>query len=506
MGRDIVEKYSITSDEFQVDVNITGGKGKVKIYEVVFHEIEVATKALLDKVKEELIGAVRISAEEILDPKALVKLKSRFQKRAQELIESKLPGIDKKREKYLVMNLMIEMLGLGYIDILLNDVNLEEVVVMSANEPIRIFHKKYGWLATNVYFDTEMKIRDNFNTIARRVGRQITTLNPLLDAHLLTGDRANAVLYPISSKGNTLTIRKFARDPWTVTDFIKNKTGNSDIFALIWFAIQYESNIIVSGGTGSGKTSLLNVCMPFIPPNHRIISIEDTRELQLPSNLYWCPLTTRQPNPEGKGAITMLDLLVNALRMRPDRIILGEMRKKPQAEVLFEAMHTGHSVYATVHADSVISTIQRLTNPPIEVPANLLSAVNMNVVMFRNRRENIRRIFQAGEFLPSEEEGKSTIKANIIYRWNAATDNIEPHNKPIRLLEDFSRFTGLNELEIKEDIAKKKKVLEWMVKHNLRDSASVGKVFNAYYLDPEYIVSAASKNNDPKKIIEDLKV
>jgi flagellar protein FlaI len=202
----------------------------------------------------------------------------------------------------------------------------------------------------------------------------------------------------------------------------------------------------------------------------------------------------------------MLDLLVNALRMRPDRIILGEMRKKPQAEVLFEAMHTGHSVYATVHADSVISTIQRLTNPPIEVPANLLSAVNMNVVMFRNRRENIRRIFQAGEFLPSEEEGKSTIKANIIYRWNAATDNIEPHNKPIRLLEDFSRFTGLNELEIKEDIAKKKKVLEWMVKHNLRDSASVGKVFNAYYLDPEYIVSAASKNNDPKKIIEDLKV
>ena len=123
----------------------------------------------------------------------------------------------------------------------------------------------------------EEQILNYSNMIARRVGRQITTLNPLLDAHLLTGDRVNAVLYPISTKGNTITIRKFARDPWTVTDFIDNKTCTSDLFALIWETIQYEMNILFSGGTASGKTTMLNVCMPFMPPNHRILSIEDTR-------------------------------------------------------------------------------------------------------------------------------------------------------------------------------------------------------------------------------------
>ena len=144
---------------------------------------------------------------------------------------------------------------------------------------------------------------------------------------------------------------------------------------MIWLAIEYEMNILFSGGTASGKTTMLNVCMPFVQPNSRIISIEDTRELQLPDFLYWTPLVTRLPNPEGKGEINMLDLLINSLRMRPDRIILGEMRRAREAEVLFEAMHTGHSVYSTVHADTTSETISRLTNPPLNVPPNLLKAV-----------------------------------------------------------------------------------------------------------------------------------
>lgn len=176
-------------------------------------------------------------------------------------------------------------------------------------------------------------------------------------------------------------------------DFINNKTCNIEIAALLWLAIGYEMNVLISGGTGSGKTSFLNACMPFIPPNQRVISIEDTRELMLPEFLYWTPLVTRTPNAEGKGEVSMLDLLVNSLRMRPDRIILGEMRKQQEAMVLFEAMHTGHSVYATVHADTSAETISRLVNPPLNVPPNLLKSVNLNVVMFRDRRKGIRRIF-----------------------------------------------------------------------------------------------------------------
>ncbi|HLC74355.1 MAG TPA: ATPase, T2SS/T4P/T4SS family [Candidatus Nanoarchaeia archaeon] len=502
MTREVVETYQITEGGFNAQVKITGGKGQGKQYEIVQHEIAPATAALIEQIKHELISMLRVSAEEMIDPKTIDALKVRFKQKAETLIEQKIPGIEKKTSDFLIQHLMKEMLGLGDLEILLSDPLLEEIVVLSAHEPIRVFHRKHGWLATNIVLRDETQIRDYFNTIARRVGRQITNLTPLLDAHLLTGDRSNAVLYPISTKGNTLTIRKFSRDPWTVTDFITNKTGSAEIFALIWFATQYESNILVSGGTGSGKTSLLNVCMPFMPPTHRIISIEDTRELLLPDYLFWCPLTTRQPNPEGKGEINMLDLLINSLRMRPDRIILGEMRKKDQAEVLFEAMHTGHSVYATVHADSVPATIERLQNPPIEVPANLLSAVNLNVVMFRNRRQNVRRIYQVGEFLAAEEEGKRIVKPNIIYRWNPSTDTLQVHNKPMRLFEELSRHTGLSQSEINKDLAEKESILQWMSKNNVRDIDSVGKIMHKYYLDSDYVVKEIKKGAG-KKLLED---
>lgn len=501
MKRQVLEKYKITEGGFDEEVRITGAPGLAKVYELMQPEILPAARALLDHLKKELIGSVGISAEEILNPKVIDTLKARFKKQATTLLRQSLSGLDAKRENVLIMTLMKEMLGLGDIEIVLSDPHLEEIVITSASEPVRVFHKKYGWLATNIFLRDELQISDYFNTISRRVGRQITVLNPLLDAHLITGDRANAVLYPIASKGNTLTIRKFARDPWTVTDLIKNKTGDRKIFALIWFAMQYESNILISGGTGSGKTSLLNVCMPFIPPNHRIISIEDTRELMLPEFLYWCPLTTRQPNPEGKGEVTMLQLLVNALRMRPDRIVLGEMRKKDQAEVLFEAMHTGHSVYATVHADSVISTIRRLNNPPIDIPADLLTAVNLNVVMFRNRQQNIRRIYQVGEFLSATEEGETVIKPNIIHRWDPSSDKMLTHHQPVRLFEELSRHTGFNRNEIEKELAKKAEILTWMVKHNLRDIVSVGKVMNTYYLDPERLGDMVNKNINPKRIM-----
>lgn len=498
----VYDRYKITSG-FDVEVRITGAEGKKRKYVIEQHPIQPATKAVLNQIKDDLIGAVRISAEEIMDPKVIEGTKERFRKKAQELLKEKLPGLHPKTENFLIMTLMIEMLGLGEIEILLCDPNLEEIVVTSATEALRIFHKKYGWTETNIIIPKESQIRNYLNTIARRVGRQVTTLNPLLDAHLTTGDRANAVLYPIASKGNTLTIRKFSRDPWTVTDFVKNNTCSANIFALIWLTMQYEGNILISGGTGSGKTSLLNVCMPFIPPNHRIVSIEDTRELSLPEFLYWCPLTVRPPNPEGQGEVTMLDLLVNSLRMRPDRIILGEMRRKEQAEVLFEAMHTGHSVYATVHADSVIATVERLTNAPIEVPPNLLSAVNLNVVMFRNRRKNIRRIYQIGEFLPTEEAGQAAIKTNLIFRWNPTTDKVIPHQKPIRLFEELSRHTGLSEHEINNDINIKEKILTWMLKRNIRDITSVGKVFHVYYHNPNKLISIINKNGDPKDILHE---
>lgn len=490
---EVIEQYKTEADKVKAVVKISGEKGKALTYELFLPKCSPVTLALLEEVRHQLVAEVAIPATEIFDPEVLIKLKEQFRSKAESILSERLAKIDPETRSFLIGIMLHEMLGLGKLEFLLNDWGLEEIVVNSVAEPVRVYHKQYGWLTTNVRVESEGQIQNYASIIARRVGRQITTLNPLLDAHLVTGDRANAVLYPVSSKGNTITIRKFARDPWTIIDFIRNHTVTSELAALMWLAVQYEMNVLVSGGTASGKTSLLNVIMPFIPPNQRIISIEQTRELRLPTYLFWCPLTVRLPNPEGKGGVDMLDLMVNSLRMRPDRIILGEIRRAEEAAVLFEAMHTGHSVYATVHADDLIETIARLTNPPISVPANLMKAVNLCVVMFRDRRKGIRRLYQVGEFILAEEAERAMVRPNLLFRWKPATDKIVAHAKSIRFFDDLSRHTGLTQQELNQEIATKKKILEWMVKQNIRYVEDVGKLMNDYYLHPDFVLKSIQK-------------
>ena len=480
---------TVISEGVNARINITRTNGR-PFYEVIIPEFSEITNALLDEIRNSIVSEVIVSSSEVLDPEALVGVKKKFSEKANLILDNKVPNIKPATKKLLIGRLLQEMLGLDKIEFLLNDAELEEIVITSIKEPVRIYHKKYGWIETNITPKTEEEIVNYSNIIARRVGRQITTLNPLLDAHLTTGDRANAILYPISTKGNTITIRKFRRDPWTVTDLIKNNTCSAEIFSLLWLAIEYEMNILFSGGTASGKTTILNVCMPFIPPNHRIVSIEDTRELMLPENLYWVPLVTRQPNPEGKGEVTMLDLLVNSLRMRPDRIVVGEIRRQREAEVLFEAMHTGHSVYATVHADTAAETISRLVNPPISVPANLLGAINLNVVIFRDRRKGVRRVFQVAEY--SVEENKAT--ANIIFRYKPVTDKIVEHAKSVKFYDEIARYTGMSVQEINKDLANRQNILLWMVKNDIRSIEQISKVMGIYYSDKEKLLSIVNKN------------
>ncbi len=490
-GNEILESYLIKS-EGNMDVTVRiRKKGISIIYDLEIPEVDIATRLLLEDVRNELLSVTNIGMRKIVDASAIENVRKKFVKDAGRALEKKVPTIKKDSKEVLVNKLMQDMLGLGEIEFLVNDSNLEEIVIPSAKEPIRVYHKKYGWLRTSFSIQKEDEIINYSNIVARRVGRQITVLSPLLDAHLVSGDRVNAVLYPISTKGNTMTIRRFARDPYTVVDLIGNKTMDLNVTSLLWLAVEYEMNVIFSGGTASGKTVILNACMPFIPPNHRIISVEDTRELMLPEFLYWTPLVTRTPNPEGKGAITMLDLLVNSLRMRPDRIVLGEMRRQEEAMVMFEAMHTGHSVYATMHANSSAETVSRLVNPPLSVPANLLEAVNLNVVMFRDRRRGIRRVFQVGEFNVKSDRAD----ANIIYRWVPESDKIIKHGESSRFFEDISRNTGMTMVEINKNLKEKKDILTWLIKNKLRKLSEIGKIMDYYYSNREGLMKEIKSNN-----------
>jgi flagellar protein FlaI len=489
-GSGILEQYSLGKEGAKANVVIKR-EGKGSLYLLNVPKVDVATQSLLNEVRNELVSLTTVSMKELINPEALSFIKSRFSADAATLLKTKLPSLNKETESFLVEALMQDMLGLGKIEYLIEDSNLEEIVITSSKEPIRVYSKKYGWLETNLVISKEEDIINYSNIIARRIGRQITILTPLLDAHLVTGDRINAVLYPINTKGNTITIRKFARDPYSIIDLIKNNTCDLETAAVIWLAMEYEMNVIISGGTASGKTVFLNACLPFIPPNQRIISIEDTRELMLPEFLYWTPLITRTPNPEGKGEVSMLDLLVNSLRMRPDRIVLGEMRKREEAMVLFEAMHTGHSVYATLHADSAAETIARLVNQPLNVPPNLLKSINLNVVMFRDRKKGIRRVLHVAEI----ETEKENAKANILYRWVPEEDKIVKHAESSRFFEDLSRNTGMSEGDIEKSLQERVFILDWLAKKNIRSLNDFGSVMNSYYKSREKLVSAMKAGN-----------
>ena len=493
----VIETYTVDTEGMKVEVNIIDDENSfVRRYFLNLPSYGPGTIALLNSLRGSILSETSVRSDRQGGEKTFEKTKESFRERAMALLGKEV-GIPDKVKELLATILMNEMLGLVRMEFLLSDPNHEEIVVNNSMVPVWVYHKKYGWLITNIKMKDEAEIENYSSIIARRIGKQITILNPLLDAHLITGDRANATLFPISSAGNTITIRKFRREPWTVTDFVSNKTANKEVMALIWMIMEYEMNMIVSGGTGSGKTSFLNVCIPFIQANHRILTIEDTRELTLPEFLHWVPLTTREPNPEGKGGVGMLDLLVNSLRMRPDRILVGEIRRQKEAEVMFEAMHTGHSVYTTFHANTADETIRRFVNPPVSVPPTMLEAVHLNVVMFRNRRLGVRRMLQVAEFIPERRGGKEEVKANVLYRWRGSDDTIVPHGESIRLMDELSLHTGYSRNEIDEELEKKERVLEWMMRFDLKDVNHVGRIIARFYRNPEEIISAAEKNEKP---------
>ncbi|MBL7055030.1 type II/IV secretion system ATPase subunit [Candidatus Woesearchaeota archaeon] len=484
----IVATYDFISDNIPITIIIRKQPEEfVLIYQISISCISKHTEIVLEKIRRELTTQVSLGMIDILSIKDSGAIEKKFIEAITILLKKYFPDSNEKTSSFLRSYLIQKSLGLGKIEILLDDPDLEEIAINSAKDAVWVYHKNYGWLKTTITIDNEEQTKYYASMIGRRVGRQLTLLNPLMDAHLEKGDRVNATLSPISVAGNTITLRKFAAKPWTITDFITSETISPAAASLIWLGVQFELSALISGGTATGKTSMLNVVTNFFPPNQRIISIEDTREIRLPKFLHWVPMITRLPNSEGKGEISMLDLLVNSLRMRPDRIIVGEIRRKKEAEVLFEAIHTGHSVYATVHADDTSETITRLTNPPIEIPKTMLPAISMIIVQYRNRRTGIRRTFQVSEILPNSEP-------NILMQLDLKTGRLNKVNKSKSLMSTIELFTGLSRPKINKLLKEKEAVLKWLVKQNINTVDSVGRIMAGYYTDKEELMKFVRSN------------
>lgn len=478
----VLGTYELTSNNIPIKITVSKNEEEfVPSYEVSISGISEHTRMVLEKIRKELTSQVSLSMIDIINVKDSGDIDKEFIHAIDLLLKKHFPDIDENTHNFLKSYLIQNALGLGPIEILLDDPNLEEIAINGAYDVVWVYSRKYGWLKTTIKLESEEQIRHYASMIGRKVGRQLSLLNPLMDANLDTGDRVNATISPISVDGNTITLRKFASKPWTITDFLISETISPEAAALIWLGVQYELSTLIAGGTASGKTSMLNVVANFFPPNQRIITIEDTREIRMPKFMHCVPLITRLPNPEGKGEISMLDLLVNSLRMRPDRILVGEIRRKREAEVLFEAIHTGHSVYATVHANDADETATRLTNPPIEIPKTMLPAISMIIVQYRNRRSGLRKTFQIAEILPDAEP-------NVLMQLDIKSGKLRKSNRSKSLIKTIQLFTGMSTSHINKSLKEKIAILKWLVKNNINTVDTVGKVMAEYYTNKNYLM------------------
>ncbi len=325
------------------NVRVLKVKGEpVPVYEIRLPKLSKEEENLVKQVRERAITEIQI------DPTLIPNYEERrkiFLREVKRMLKEAAPTYSEGRIELLAELIVQHMLGYGLLDPLVRDDNLEEIMVIGTNKPVYVWHRRFYMCKTNIVFKEDREILNIIERIAREVGRRIDQQSPLLDARLPDGSRVNATIPPISLEGPTITIRKFKKDPLTIIDLIKYGTMNTDVAAFLWILVDglgvKPANILVAGGTGSGKTTTLNSLAMFIPPGERVISIEDTAELQLPVE-HWIRLETRPANLEGKGEVTMDDLVKNTLRMRPDRIIVGEVRGE-EARTMFTAMNTGHN-------------------------------------------------------------------------------------------------------------------------------------------------------------------
>ncbi|MBX8635585.1 MAG: type II/IV secretion system ATPase subunit [Thermoplasmata archaeon] len=462
------------------------------IYELIEPPLSIDERGVLTKLKEALITSINMSRlEEKEEREKLLKKATLEIMRA---LDISLNPLSMDRVFYYLSR---DLTGLGNIEGVMLDSNVEDVSCDGVNIPIFIFHRKYGSIRSNIRFEREPDLDAFVVWLAQRSGKTISVANPMLDATLPDGSRLNATLGKhVTKKGSSFTIRRFKDDPFTPIDLVRFKTMSIDMMAYLWLCIEYGSSMMVCGGTASGKTTTLNAVLLFIPPQMKIISIEDTRELNLPHE-NWIASVTREgfsgkSSGQMAGAVDMFDLLTAAMRQRPQYLMVGEVRGK-EAYVVFQAMATGTIAYSTFHADDLGSMIHRMESEPINLPRSLMTALNIMLLQGQVKvgTKMTRRVKSLTEIVGLDPETNEIIY-NSVFTWNPADDRFHFSGHSY-IFEKIRLSKGWTPRQMENEMRRRVIILEYMRKKNFNNYQKVAGLISAYYRDPEKSTAAVEK-------------
>lgn len=475
---------------------------KVLRYVVNEPKLTKNEKDVLDKIKTDVTELIDVGLGSLGEKgRSIEYIEGRVRKVLDEE-DIKLSAPEYIRVMYYIFR---DFVGINEIEPLMHDPYIEDIGCDGIGSPVYVVHKKYGSIESSIMFK-DMDILNNFVVkLSERCGRYISYARPLLDGSLPDGSRIQASLAKdVTTRGPTFSIRRFRRFPLSPIELMNLGTVSSDVLAYLWVVMQSGISVIACGGVSTGKTSIVNAMTIFIPPEAKIVSIEDTRELNLPHE-NWIPAVSRSgfgvPDASGKsyGEVTMFELLKESFRQNPDYVIVGEVRGK-EASVMFQGMSSGHPSIGTIHAGSVEDVIKRLETPPIELSPSLVEALDLLIVLIKakERGESARRLKEVVEIQSVDSE---TGRAKVLktFTWNPATDTFDGRTTESDLLRKISQEKGISYDKIMGELTNRKKVLEWMQRHDVTKYDVVSDFVSMYYKDPQMVMKWAEKDIHPQE-------
>lgn len=477
-------RYMVIVPYVSIHIYYDAKLGEV-IYNVEEPVLSDAEKTSLNSIEQAMKEIVNINMIDV--EKTLENLLSYIDKTAKLIISELSLSVEESSYKKIFYYIYRNFIGLNEIEAMMHDYFIEDIECNGVNEPIYIVHRVFRNIKTNVRFNEISELSNFVEKLAQKTGRYISYASPILDGSLPDGSRVNATYTKdITSRGPTFTIRKFTKSPWTPTQLLGFHTLSPEMLAYFWIVLQYQSNMMIVGGTASGKTTLLNALAFFIPQEDRVVSIEDTRELNLPRE-NWLPSVVRSSVlNQGVGGVDMFSLLRSSFRQNPDYVIVGEVRGK-EASVLFQGMASGHASISTMHGDSVDSIVRRLETPPISLNPMLVNGLDVMAIMSHAIVDghDTRKLREIVEVIKVEADGTTT--TNTPFKWSPADDKFYFKNDS-KIFDKISEKFGISREDLQSEFQIRSKLIYALFQNKVFGYDDVQRVINDYAKNPSEIL------------------